>query len=171
MEPGNDNDRLLIEHLPDTTKGEEPMNEQSTFKQLVPIFAQTGVALVILLLMWLIISNLPMLESINLPLPFNLTEFLSAVLMTIIVVLLINLGSRLQLRLLYIKPRFKNVQAIVRLLMSLIAVFLLYNAYRPILIPYLGNYEWAYHVFFLFWFIALLGFLGYSIYLLVCRQF
>jgi RNA polymerase subunit RPABC4/transcription elongation factor Spt4 len=125
---------------------------------------QTGVGVILLLIIWLVVNNLPMLNAIALPLDFTLTDLLGAAILTAIVVILCNFGVRMELRLAYLVKSFPQGGTMLKQLVYLIAVLIVYFAFRPLVVPYLKNYDWIYHLLFLVVFLAYLGILGYSIY-------
>ncbi len=135
-----------------------------TLKGLLPLVMQTGIAIVILLVVWLVISLLPMLEAIDIPLKFSLSELVGAVILTVIVMLLVNFATRLELRLRHLLADFPQGGTMAKLLLFLIAVLVGYTAYRPLALPYMTDLEWIYHLLFFGAFVAILGVLGYALY-------
>ncbi len=137
---------------------------QSSISQLLPLLMQTGVGIVILLIIWLVVSSLPMLGEISFPLDFTLTELLGAVLLTIIVVILCSFGSRMELRMRYLMASFPQAGTMIKQFVYLIVVLIVYFAYQPLAVPYMADLDWIYHLLFLIIFLAYLGILGFSIY-------
>lgn len=140
------------------------VQNKSSFSQLLPMFLQTVVGVIILLIVWLIIINLPMLEEISFPLEFTLTDMLAAAVLTVIVSMLISLGLRLELRLNYLTENFPQGGTMVKQIIFLIAILITYFAYRPLVVPYLGDLDWLYHLLFLVAFLIILFILGSSVY-------
>lgn len=135
-----------------------------TMEQLLPLFMQTGVGIVILLILWLVIVNLPMLEEISLPLEFTFAELLAAVVLTLIITMLVSFGMRMELRLGYLVTDFPQGGTMVKHFVFLIAILIAYFAFRPLGVPYLDEMDWIYHLLFLVVFLAVLAVLGKSIY-------
>ncbi len=139
-------------------------SRQGDSAQILPLLLQTTVAVAVLLGIWFLIMNLPMLDEIYLPLPFTLVELLSAILVTVIVVVTINFGSKLERALKYKMTRFPQLGMMLKLLLVIGSVLLLYFFYEPLIIPFIDDLDWIYHGFFLFILIGLIGIFGYSIY-------
>ena len=137
---------------------------KSTLDQLLPIFIQAGVGIFFLLIVLLVVSYLPMIKEIDFPLRFSLFELIKAVILTIIAIMLFNFGRRMGLRIGYMVSRFPQSGTMVKLFVFMIAVLVLYFAYIPLVIPYMENLAWIYHLLILFIFLFLLGSLGYTIY-------
>jgi len=137
---------------------------KGTMEQLLPLFMQTGVGIIILLIIWLVIVNLPMLEEIAFPPRFTLTELLSAVVLTVIIGMLVSFGLRMELRLGYLVQNFPQGGIMIKQLVFLIAILIAYLAFRPIAVPYMGEVDWIYHLVFLIAFVAVLAVLGSLIY-------
>ncbi|UNC91100.1 hypothetical protein [Candidatus Contubernalis alkaliaceticus] len=66
---------------------------------------QTGTGVAILLASWYIISMLPMLDDIQFPLLFSLSEMLKALILTILIWMLGIFGRRLELRLCFLNKK------------------------------------------------------------------
>lgn len=137
---------------------------KSTMEQLLPLFMQTAVGIIILLIVWLVIINLPMLKEIAFPLEFTLTELLAAAVLTIIVSMLVSFGLRMELRLGYLVTDFPQCGTMVKQFVFLIAILIAYFAFKPLATPYLSDMGWIYHLLFLILFLSVLAILGSSIY-------
>jgi len=133
-------------------------------EQFLPMILQTALGIIVLLIVWLIISRLPMLDEIDFPLDFTLSELVGAGILTAIVVLLISFGIRIELRMSYVFSRFPEGGTIVKNIVFLIAILIAYWAYRPLLNPYMGELKWIYSLLFLFLFVAVLVVLALNIY-------
>ena len=105
-----------------------------------------------------------MLEEISFPLEFTLTDMLAAAVFTVVVSMLISLGLRLELRLSYLTDNFPQGGTMVKQIIFLIAILIVYFAYRPLVVPYLGVLDWLYHLLFLVVFLIILFVLGSSVY-------
>lgn len=138
--------------------------QKSTMEQLLPLFMQTAVGIIILLIVWLVITNLPMLKEIAFPLEFTLTELLAAAVLSIIVSMLVSFGLRMELRLGYLVTDFPQCGTMVKQFVFLIAILIAYFAFKPLAIPYMGDLDWIYHLLFLIFFLSILAILGSSIY-------
>ncbi len=136
----------------------------SAEKPVMNIFVKTGSTILLLLIAWSIIINLPMLSAINLPLRFNINDIIGAVLLTIITVLLIRFGSDIKERFGIFKSQIPQLGTVITLFSYLVAVLILYFAYQPLALPYLANFAWVYHIAFLFIFLFFLVKLGQFIY-------
>lgn len=141
-----------------------PQKSKSAFEQLFPMILQTFIGIVILLIAWLVITALPMVKGIRMPLDFTTAQLITALILTIIVVMMISFGIRMELRLVYLGVKFPQSGTMVKQLMVLLSVLIAYYAFKPLVMPYSGELEWIYHVAFLVAFIAALFFLGYNIY-------
>ena len=130
-----------------------------------PLILQAGVGIISFLILWLIISALPMLQEIDLPLDFTLTELVNTGILTVVIVILVNFGSRLELRLGYIYPHFPQMGTMAKSVAFLIAILIAYRVYLPLLEPYLSDLGWIYSVTFLILFVAVLVMLARIIYL------
>jgi len=139
-------------------------NNVSVLNKLLPQFLKTVSGIIISLLGWLIIVNLPMLDEISFPFAFTLTEMLSAAIFTIIVIMLITFGLRLELRFRYYATRFSNVGGVIRQVFFLGAILILYYFYRPLFIPYLSDLDWIFHLTFLVASLTVLVIMGIAIY-------
>ena len=139
-------------------------NPRCKGEQLLPLLVQTGVGLIMLLIAWLVIANLPMLERISFPLKFTLTELLVAILLTVAAGMLVNFALRIELRLRRLVSEFPQCGAMVKQFIYLIVILIAYFAFNPLATPYLENMEWLYHLLFLLTFLLILTSLGISIY-------
>lgn len=137
---------------------------KSTMEQLLPLFVQTGVGIVILLIAWLVIANLPMLDRITIPLEFSLTQLIVAVILTIIIGMLIGFASRIELRLGYLVANFPQCGTMVKHFVYLIVILIAYFAFNPLAVPYMGEMDFIYHLLFLIAFLVVLVILGNTIY-------
>jgi len=139
--------------------------KQGSFSDLLPLLVQTGVGIIILLIFWLVVVNLPMLDEIDFPLDFTLAELIAAVLLLAITAMLVNFGNRMELRMAHVLPSFPQAGNLVKILVFIIATLIVYTALRPLVLPYINDLDWIYHLVFLLVVVGLLGFLGYSIYI------
>ena len=135
-----------------------------TFSRLLPVILQTVAGIVILLVIWVVISNLPMLARLPFPTAFTLRDLLSAIVLTIIAVMLGNFGLRMEQSMERLIKGFPQGGAMVKQLAVLLAVLFIYLAYRPIVTPYMDEVDWLYHLLFLFVFLTYLGVLGFAVY-------
>ncbi len=138
--------------------------EQGNISRFLPMLIQTGIGIFILLIVWLITASLPMLDEIDLPLDFTLAELISAVILSIIVVMLVGFAMRIELRLNYFVNSFPQSGSYVKYFVFLIVILIIYFAFNPIVTPYLGEFEWLYHMVFLVALITLLAIIGMSLY-------
>jgi len=134
------------------------------FEQFFPMILQTVLGIIVLLIVWLIISRLPMLDEIDFPLDFTLSELVGAGILTVIMVLLVSFGIRIELRMSYVFSRFPEGGTIIKNIVFLIAILIAYWAYKPLLNPYMGDLRWIYSLAFLFLFVAVLVVLALNIY-------
>jgi len=137
---------------------------KSILGQVLPLLVQTGVGIIIVLILWLVIAELPMLEEIQLPVYFTTAELFSAVMLTIIMIMLLSFGMRMELSLAHTVPAFPQSGQILKLLIFLIVIGIAYGAYLPLVEPYWGDLEWIYPVTFLVFFVCVAAMLGYTIY-------
>ena len=138
---------------------------KNKFEQFFPMILQTVVGIVVVLIIWLIISRLPMLDEFNFPLAFTLASLVSACILTIIIALLISFSIRIELRMSYVFPRFTQLGTMVKYVVFLIIILIAYGAYKPLLSPYMGDLGWIYSLCFFILFIAVIFVLARSIYL------
>jgi uncharacterized OB-fold protein len=134
------------------------------FEQFFPMILQTVLGIIILLIIWLIISRLPMLEEIDFPLDFTLSELVGAGILTVIIAMLVSFAIRIELRMSYVFSQFPQGGTIVKNIVFLIAILIAYWAYKPLLDPYMGDLRWVYSLVFLFLFIMVLIILARNIY-------
>ncbi len=141
--------------------------EQNPFNQLLPLLIQTGVGILILLIVWLIVDNLPMLEKIDFPLEFTLSQLMGAILVTLIIGVLINFGHQAEVRMRTIMPSFPQSGSLLKLFIYMLSIFFAYAAFGPLLLPYMDkvDLDWIYHLLFLLLVFVILGLLGYSLYI------
>jgi len=137
---------------------------ESIKQQVLPLVFQAGGGILVALVFWLVIGELPMVEDIQLPVEFTLTELLSAGILTIIMGILVSFGMRMEACLAAIVTGFPQSGQILKLFIFLIVIGIAYGAYLPLLEPYWGDVEWVYPVFFLVVFLVVMGILGYTIY-------
>lgn len=137
---------------------------KSIMEQLAPFFIQTGIGVLLLLVMWQIIIRLPMLAEIYFPLDFSIYDLLTAVFLTIIAYLFFHLGATIEVRMNYVDTRFIQSGTIVKQVIFLIVLSIVYVAYRPLIVPYLAEFAWVYHSLFLVLFLCLFAMLGMAIY-------
>ncbi|MCL0065007.1 zinc ribbon domain-containing protein [Dehalococcoidia bacterium] len=142
----------------------KPKLQESLLREVLPLVIQTGVGIIILLIARAVITDLDMVREIDIPVDFTFPQLLSAVILTIIVVVLLNFGTRMELRLARIVTDFPQSGQIVKLFVFLIAIGIAYGAYIPLLRHYWGDFDWAYHLSFLILFVVVLGMLGHTIY-------
>lgn len=134
------------------------------FEQVFPLIWHSALGAAILFLSWLAIFHLPMLEGIPLPLDFGLNQLLGALVLSGLVAVLINFSFRLEARLEFQAPRAKPVGTAVKLSMMLIGVLTIYLAYRPLVLPYMDELNWIYHLLFALLFLGVLAILAYNLY-------
>ena len=142
----------------------KPKPQESLLRNVLPLVIQAGVGIIILLIFRAVITDLNMVREIDIPVYFTLPQLLSAVILTIIMVVLLNFGTRMELRLAHIVTDFPQSGRIVKLLIFLIAIGIGYGAYIPLLRHYWGDLDWVYHLSFLILFVIVLGMLGHIIY-------
>lgn len=115
---------------------------------ILPLLAQAGAGIVLALACWLVLARLPPVRDARLPVPFTLGELLGAVALTGVVLLLVDLGRRLELRLSYVFPQVAATGGMAKLLVFLAATAVAYRAYAPLTLPYLGYRQWLYPLVF-----------------------
>ncbi|MBT9143118.1 MAG: hypothetical protein DDT32_02246 [Syntrophomonadaceae bacterium] len=144
---------------------------QSIQGQVLPLVIQIVGGVIILLIIWLVLDRLPMVREIQLPaeLKFDTTELLAAVILTIMMIMLVNFGMRMELSLGRIVPTFPQSGRMLKLLMFLIVIAIGYHAYLPLIEPHWGDLDWIYPVGFLVLFVITLAMLGYTIYIHIDR--
>jgi hypothetical protein len=126
-----------------------PYQESDSRNEISVLVVQTVVALILLFFVWIIIVNLPMLEEIKLPLDFTLPDLLGAVLLTVIAVALYRFGSRIENAFYQAETNLPQIGTIIRNVCLLVSLLLIYFAYRPLVVPYMGELDWVYHILFL----------------------
>jgi len=131
---------------------------------LLQLFLKTSLSIIILLFIWLAIVNLPMLDEISFPLEFTLPEMLAATIFTIISIILINFGLRLEIILRYYSTKAPHFAMAVRQVFFMAAILILYFFYRPLFVPYLNGLDYIYHLAFLVASLTVLSILGIAIY-------
>ncbi len=136
----------------------------SNHPPILPVFIQTLTAIALLIAFWFLITLLPFFEELSLPMPFTLGELLSAILFTVIVVLALLFGVKLERSLYRRLTKFKTAGSMIKLLMVIGSVIILYIFYQPLVLPFTGEMDWVYHLFFLFLLIGLSGIFVYSAY-------
>lgn len=141
-----------------------PAKIKVRLNQLYSFLIEAAVGLAILVLMRLIVVNLPMLEGIAIPLQFTLAELFGAFLLIIIAAALFNFALRLKYHLSHLAPIYQSGSILVKQLILPLSVLLVYLALRPLLVPYLDDLAWAFHLLFLVVFLALLALFGNSVY-------
>lgn len=142
---------------------EKEAQNRDGISQILPMFLQTAVGIIILMIVWLIIVNLPMLEEMSFPLDFTITEMLAAAVLTIIISMLISFGMRIEVRL-SLLTTLPQGGTMAKQIFFLIAILIAYFAYKPIVVPYLGDIEWLYHLLFLIVFLTILAILVSALY-------
>lgn len=133
-------------------------------EQLIPLFIQTLGGIILMLAAWLVILILPMLDEILFPLNFTLLELLSALIIAGIAAVLVRFGMSMEFRLRHLMRNFPQAGTLVKQFVLLIVVLLLYFAFRPLVVPYMEEIDWLYHLLFLLGFLVILGLLTISIY-------
>lgn len=128
------------------------------------VIVQGVVGVVLLVIFRLVVDHLPMLQEVDLPLYFGLSELLAALISTGIVAVLMSTAGRLALQVDGAGLGFTGAGLATKLLAALGSLLLIYHSYSPLLQPYLGQYEWIYQVVFLTAFLATLVALGYTVY-------
>ncbi len=126
-------------------------------KKVVSLIIKTLLSMALLLVVWLVISNLPMLIEIRLPLYFSLLDVIGAALLTVLAILVIKFGSQVSRIYSAVDLSFPQILVVVEQVMYLVALLLIYFAFGPLAVPYMGNFGWAYHVAFLLFFLFLMG--------------
>jgi len=142
----------------------KPKPQKSLVGQVLPLLIQAGVGIIILLISRAVITDLEMVREIQIPVYFTLPQLISAVILTIIMVLLVNFGTRMELRLAHIVTDFPQSGYMLKLFIFLIVIGIGYGAYIPLIRPYWGDLDWVYHLSFLILFVVVLGMLGHTIY-------
>lgn len=142
----------------------KPEFQKSFLKQVLPLLIQAGVGILIFLIARAVIIELDMVQAIRIPLRFTLPQLISAVILTIIMIVLVNFGTRMELRLAHIVTEFPQGGYILKLFVFLIVIVIGYGAYLPLVRPYWGEFDWVYHLSFLVLFVVILGVLGHTIY-------
>jgi rRNA maturation endonuclease Nob1 len=137
---------------------------KSIVEHLTPLFIQVGIGIIIVLVIWRLIISLPMLIEINFPLAFSIYDLIAAVMITIVIILLFHFGNVLEVYLNHLITRFSQAGTIAKQAIVLIIIFIAYISYQGVVIVYLNDLDWVYHLFFLIMFLCDLGMLGYSIY-------
>ncbi len=135
-----------------------------TIGAVMPLVIQTGTGVAILLASWYIISILPMLDDIQFPLQFSLSELLTALILTILIWMLGVFGRRLELRLGFIHRDFPQGGTIIKYIIYLFIAVIGYHAYAPLALPYLDDYYWIYSLVFLVLSLSMLALLGFTVY-------
>jgi len=135
----------------------------SNFRKLLPLLVQSFVGIALMYILWLIMTNLPMLAGIPFSLRFSLYSLVGAPILLIIVGMIIRFSVRMDNRLNYYYPGFPYWGQLVKNAGFLVCVHITYLALRPLLVPYMGNYGWIFHALFLAGFVAFLGILIYLI--------
>ncbi len=149
------------------TASESVKEKTSSDKPLKPLLhsaVKTGSAILLLLVARAIIVNLPMLKAIDLPLNFSFNDIISAATLTIVAVLLFQLGIKVENQMINISrglPQFENA---IRGLFLLAVLLIIYIAYQPLALPYLAAFSWFYHLLFLAASIYIIWSLGLFIY-------
>jgi hypothetical protein len=133
-------------------------------KKVVSLIIKTVLSMTLLLVAWVVISNLPMFIEIRLPLYFSLLDVISAGLLTVVAILIFKFGT--QIRVIYseIDLSFPQILTIIEQSMFLIFLMIIYFAFRPIVVPYMDYLDWTYHVVFLIFFLFVMGSLGFYIF-------
>lgn len=140
---------------------------KSSIKHLLPLLIQTAIGIVMLLVGWMIISILPMIDEVDLPLEFSLSELLSAIVLTVLIVLLIDFTLKFSRKLDELNRSSKELyflEDLFKYVIYLIAIVIAYIAYLPLVVPYLNDFDWIYSLFFLLISIIIIGIIGYSVY-------
>ncbi len=133
---------------------------KTNFETFLPHVLKSSISIILLLIVWAVIVNLPMLREIRTPLPFLLDELFGAVILTALVIVLLRFGKNLGEYLSDLVPKFPQCGEIAVKIILLVTILILYYGYMPIIVPYLiyfGNLQWIYHVLFLVIFLIVLG--------------
>jgi len=105
-----------------------------------------------------------MVDDIRMPLEFTFTELIRAVVFTVLIVMLVNFGTRMELLIGHNSSDFPQGGKIAKLFIFFISAIIAYNAYAPILFPHLGDLDWIYSLIFLVFSLVVLAQLGNIIY-------
>ena len=138
--------------------------QKNLLEQVLPSVIKAGIGIIILLIFRAVIIDLEMVREIDIPVYFTLPQLLSAMILTVIMIMLLNFGIRIELRLARIVTGFPQSGQIVKLFIFLIVIGIGYGAYIPLFRHYWGDFAWVYHLSFLILFMVVLGILGYIIY-------
>jgi hypothetical protein len=138
--------------------------QKSALGHVLPPLIQAGVGILILLIARAVLIRLDMVREIEIPVEFTFPQLISAVILTVMMIVLVNLGMRMESLLAHIVTGFPQSGYILKLAVFLIVIGIGYGAYLPLVRPYWGDFDWVYHVSFLILFVVVLGMLGYTIY-------
>lgn len=137
---------------------------REAFRQTMPVVLQTAAGAAMVLLSWLVISVLPMVERISVPLRFSVESLLVAILLTVLVILLLRLGVHLKRSFRSVPSVFPYSGQIALMVSWLASIAILYSAYLPLVKPYTGRFEWVYSVLFLLPFLTVMAVIGYCVF-------
>lgn len=125
-------------------------------KALLPL-AQPLAYTLLAFIAWLLVKLLPMLDGITSPWEFSIQSLVHAPLLLILAALLINLALRAEEHLLCSNPRFPQWGQLVKFSGFVVGIYTIYQALKPLLLPYLFNYSWIFNLVFFAGFAASLA--------------
>lgn len=103
-----------------------------------------------LLLLEYIILALPMVKELPSPgLSISILQIVSAIIATVIIILLINFGIEISQTCRVFFPTFQGSGTIVHLAVVLVTILVAYRAYQELARLFLGQYLWVYSLAFL----------------------
>ncbi len=137
---------------------------QDFFKRLLPLLVQTGITIGLIVVAWFILLMLPMMDAIVIPLEFSFSDLVRTAIYTVIGIIIVNFALRMEMELRLILTAFPQGATIIKLILLSFVVLLAYSAYRPLVLPYMPDLEWIYHLLFFGLFIAVLVVLGLMIF-------
>ncbi len=130
---------------------------------ILPLLVQAGTGIALALACWLVLARLPPVRDARLPVAFTLGQLVGAVALTGVVLLLVDLGRRLELRVSCAFPQVPAAGTIAKLLVFLAATAVAYRAFGPLTLPYLGYRQWLYSLTFVAVTVTLLTQLGLTL--------
>lgn len=139
------------------------MSKTANSNILMPLVAKTVIGVVVLMIIWLLVSILPMIDDIELPLEFTLSELLTASILTILVVLLINFGERAEKVILKVY-QVSIFGTILKYGLYFISVIIIYTSFLDIFPPYMDEYDWIYNLIFLILAVIILAMIGFTLF-------
>jgi len=134
-----------------------PYHKDNLWRQILI----NGVIIILLFLVWVIAYLHPVLERAAMPFRFEWYHLISAAILIVLIDLLCRLGEKVE--------KYKNQDQenktitglLFKYLTYLCSVFIAYYAFKGILVPYFGEYQWIYATVFLlaavYWFGSLIN--------------